>query len=371
VTTPEVGNRHGSTGFAADRREGTVAQEVSEVLCPICLSRLERGDSTYWRWEGGKYVELQIQPGATVAQRAYQMQGAMIRCPDPLKFQEEHYLPADYVNYARPVVIGFIGATTSGKTHLLSAMVGAIEGQELSDYEITSRALDERWHHQFLENNVRPLLEEGKVLPATEERIITFADALLMGPEGGPQRPVALFDVAGGELSRELTSEQGAKRFLQIADGFVFVVDAVRLGQSRTGDDTFNTLLGLLRAVNRLPSVSAAVVLNKADLRRFDDPVTRWLRTDLVGLDPDLIKEESADVFAYLESFGSRAWAEPYRACHKGTLHVASATGCSAESGPGTPYSRGVQPRRVLGPLVALLAMTGVLNDPRAQQVGA
>jgi hypothetical protein len=371
VITPEARNRHGATGIAADRPEVTVSNEVSEVLCPMCLSRLERNDSAYWRWDGSNYVELQIPPGATVAQRAYQMQGAMIRCPDPLKSLEEHYLPAGYANYGRPVVIGFIGATTSGKTHLLSAMVGAIEGQELSDFNITSRPLDQRLHHRFLEDNVRPLLDKQTVLPATPEKIITFADALLMGSEDGPQRPVALFDVAGGDLSRQLTSEQGAKRFLQIADGFVFVVDSVRLGQTRTGDDTFNTLLDLLRSVNRLRSVSAAVVLNKADLRRFDDPVTRWLRTDLAGLDPHLIREESADVFAYLESFESRAWVEPYRACAKGTLHVASATGCSAEAGPGSAYSRGVKPRRVLGPLVALLAMTGVLDDQRARQVGA
>jgi hypothetical protein len=337
----------------------------------MCLSRLEHGDNKYWKWDGSNYVELQIPPGATVAQRAYEMQGAMIRCPDPTRALEEHYLPADYLNYGRPVVIGFIGATTSGKTHLLSAMVGAIEGHELSDFQITSRPLDERWHHGFLEQNVRPLLQEGKVLPATQEKLVSFADAMLMGSAGRPQRPVALFDVAGGELTRELTSQQGAKRFLQIADGFIFVVDSARLGESRTGDDTFNTLIGLLRAVNRLPSVSAAVVLNKADLRRFDDPVTRWLRTDLAGLDPDLIREESADVFAYLESFGSPAWAEPFRACHKGTLHVASATGCSAEAGPGGAYAKGVQPRRVLGPLVALLAMTGVLTGPQAQRVGA
>jgi len=248
-------------------------------------------------------------------------------------------------------------------------LVGAIEAGELDRFGISSSPLDEAWHHQFLDTQVRPLLEEGKVLTPTPEKVVSFADALLMGTEGGPQRPVALFDVAGGELSREWSSAQGAKKFLEIADGLIFVVDSARLGLSRTGDNTFNTLLGLLRT--RLPEVSAAIVVNKADLRRFDDPVTRWLRTDLTGLDPDLIQQESADVFAYLDTFDSSAWVRPYRLCGKGTLHVATATGSSALDGPGSKYPRDVRPRRVLGPLIALLAMTGVLVDERAQRVGA
>jgi Double-GTPase 2 len=356
-----------------DYMDAVEPQDADGVLCPMCLSQLDRDALALWRWDSARceYVELQIPMDATPEQRRHRERGARVLCPDPLQSLDEHYLPVDYVRHGRPVVIGFVGATSSGKTHLLSAMVGAIEAGDLTDFEITSRPLDEAWHHTFVEEKVRPLLEQGKVLPPTEGKIIAFADALLMGTKNGPHRPVAFFDVAGGELSRGSVSEQGVKTFLEIADGFIFVVDSARLDASLTGENTFNTLLSVLRSPNRLPQVSAAVVVNKADLRRFDDPVTRWLRPGLAGLDPGLIRRESADVFAYLESFKSQAWVEPYRVCGKGTLHVASATGGPApQTSAGGVYPRGVTPRRVLGPLIALLAMTGVLTDERAQQVG-
>jgi hypothetical protein len=181
---------------------------------------------------------------------------------------------------------------------------------------------------------------------------------------------VALFDVAGGEMSREQTSMYGPKNFLQIADGYIFVVDPAQFGPGRM-DNTFKTVLDLLQGVGRLPHVSAAVVISKADLRRFDDPVTRWLRAGLDDLDPDLTLQESADVFAYLDSCGAQAWTRPYALCGKATLHVASATGGPGPpAGTGEKFPRGVVPRRVLGPLVALLAMTGVLTGERAQRVG-
>jgi double-GTPase-like protein len=361
-------------GGAMNYVDAVEPQEADGVLCPMCLSRLERDALALWRWDSAsrEYVELQIPAAATVEQRRHSEHGTMVKCPDLLQSLGEHYLPVEYVRHGRPVVIGFVGATNSGKTHLLSAIVGAIEAGELSGFGITSRPLDEAWHHRFMEEKVRPLLEQGKVLPPTEEKIITFADALLMGTNNGLQRPVALFDVAGGELSRKAASEQGAKKFLEIADGLIFVADSARLDSNLISDDTFSTLLGMLGASDRLPQVSAAVVVNKADLRRFDDPVTRWLRTGLAGIDPDMIRRESADVFAYLESFRSQAWVKPYRECGKGTLHVASATGGSApQTGAGGVYPRGVTPRRVLGPFMALLAMTGVVTDERAQKVGA
>lgn len=174
---------------------------------------------------------------------------------------------------------------------------------------------------------------------------------------------MALFDVAGDEL----TSVDNAKRFLELVDGLIFVVDPAQLRSGGPGDETFNTVLGLLQASGRPPHVSSALVLNKADLARFDDPITRWLRLDLTEIDAELILNESADVYAYLHSKGAQAWTRPYDECAKATLHVASATGGAEQDGV---YPRGVTPRRVLGPLIPVLAMTGVLAGPQAQKVG-
>jgi hypothetical protein len=278
----------------------------------------------------------------------------------------EHYLPAGYGHFGPPVILGFIGLTKSGKSHLLSAMIGEIERGGLEPYGIKNRPIDQAIHKTFLDTRVNPLLRENKVLPPTSEDVINFADAFILTPADGPERPVALFDVAGGNLTRVSDTQQ----FLEIADGLVFVVDPTQLRPDGLGDDSFNIVLNLL--TERLPAqVSAAIVLNKADLLRFEDPIDLWLRAVNGGLDADAILRESADVFAYLASRQAQAWTRPYSECARATLHVASATGGAARAqGQGGVYPRGVAPHRVLQPLIALLAMTGVLTGVQAERVG-
>jgi hypothetical protein len=343
---------------------------ASYVSCPMCLSRLAWGELSLWRWDGGegKYLQLELPADASLEQVIRERRMASVRCPDPGQTMGEHYLPADYGYYGAPVVLGFIGTTRSGKSHLLTAMVGAIERGDLADYGVRRRPVDHAMHQKFLDERVRPLLNDARVLAPTQEGVVNFVDAFIIGQPDGPQRPVALFDVAGGEL----TSVHGAKQFLEVADGLIFVVDPTQFDTGRLGDETFNTVLDLLQSSGRLPSrVSAAVVLNKADLVRFEDPITRWLRYETREIDPDLILRESADVYAYLHRHGAQAWTRPYRECARATMHVASATGgAGPQGGAGGVYPRGVTPRRVLAPLIALLAMTGVLTGQQAQQVG-
>jgi hypothetical protein len=118
--------------------------------------------------------------------------------------------------------------------------------------------------------------------------------------------------------------------------------------------------------------VSAAIVLNKADKVRFDEPIARWLGAGEGTLEPVDFLRESADVYAYLDERGALALTEPYQACQKATLHVASPTGGAQEGEDKTSkYPRGVTPLRVLRPLIAMLAMTGVLTGAQAEQIGA
>ena len=150
------------------------------------------------------------------------------------------------------------------------------------------------------------------------------------------ERTVAFFDVSGEDLS----SLEDPKRFLEIVDGLIFMVDPDHLQGNRIGDVTFNSVLDLLASAGRLPNqVSAAIVLGKADLVRFDDPVTQWFRSDSRKLDASQTGRESADIYAYLDNRGALAWTRPLQECRKATLHVVSATGGSAEAGV---YPRGV-----------------------------
>jgi hypothetical protein len=342
------------------------------IICPVCLHEIKDWENLpRWRWDQfqSAYTELKIPHDASPEYIARLLRGAHVRCPDPYHVRkDEHYLPADYGDFGPPVVLGFIGVTESGKTHLLTTMVGEIERGGLQEFGIGSRPLDRALHKRFLDDWVRPLMSEGKVLPGTQEGVVTFTDGFVISPADGRDQAVALFDVAGGELTRV----DDTKQFLEIADGLIFVVDPARLDADGLGDDTFNTVLDLVNSTGRLPDrMSAAVVLNKADLVRFDDPIALWLRSDRKVLDAAESVSESADVYAFLHAKGAAAWTRPYRECARATLHVASPTGgADQQRSDGRVYPRGVTPRRVLRPLVAMLAMTGVLTGAEAERVG-
>jgi hypothetical protein len=349
------------------------------VVCPICLGEIaDWNTQSPWEWEPtlGVYRELEIPPGLTELQRAPHLRHAYVRCtarqgsvgqPDG----EPHFLPANYGRFGRPVVLGFVGLSMAGKSHLLSAMVARLVAGDLrKGYQVSHDPLDHARHQTFLDRHVNPLLRDDKVLPGTGEAdVLEFADAFLMNDESGQRRPVAFFDIAGGDLAS--LRKKKATDFLYMADGLFFVVDPVRLIDRWVEENTFSNVLNIIRERPRQEPVSAAIVLTKADTLRFEEPIDRWLRyePELEPLNATQFLRESADVYGYLESRNALAMAAPYDKCPKATLHVASATGGSGAE-MNTVYSRGVRPRRVIRPLAAMLAMTGVLTGPEAEKVG-
>ncbi len=351
---------------SGDLMSDSAASRGSDVTCPVCLAEISWGGQTLWGWDVAKasYVELSFPPDASEKQRARERRHASIRCPGPKPAMGEHYLPADYGRFGKPTIIGFVGETHAGKSHLLAAMVAAVERGGLSAYDgANSRPLDYALHQNLVRERVRPLLDDAAVLPPTPPGVVSFVDAFIIGQPKRPDRVVALFDVAGGDLENAYES----KHFLEIVDGLVFVVDPDRLRDNGPGDPAFNTVLDLLRTSGRLPEVSAAIVLNKADLLRFDPPLTRWLRSGDQQVSTEQCLRESADVYAYLQHRGAQAWTRPYRECTRATLHVASATGGAADD---VKFPRGVTPCRVIVPLVALLAMTDVITSPQTRGMG-
>ena len=307
-------------------------------------------------------MELTIPANISPEQQQRILRTVSWKCPNPIGELATHFLPEAYGHYGSPAVFGFVGASRSGKTHLLAAIVGAIERGELSHYGLSTRPIDPGTHRRFVDNSVQPFLDRSIALSPTGERIIDFADAFLIGHGNHELRPVALFDVAGEELKEV----EEAKRFLDIAVGLIFVIDPDRFGDGDLGDPTFNAVLDLLTTANRLDTVSAAIVLNKSDRLRFNESVALWLRRADNGLDSRATLQESADVYAYLRLMKAGAWARPYRECGNATLHFASATGGAKAERPGGPgyFPRGVRPQRVLAPFLSLLAMTSVVKSP-------
>jgi Double-GTPase 2 len=369
--------RRGTTTVTADFGEQAARVEaampaIPVVMCPICLGDIPNwGALDYWRWDAtigdGDYVRIDIPPDLNPSQRARFTHGAYVRCTASTDVATvAHYLPARYGSFGDPVLLGFVGLTQSGKTHLLASMIGEID--RLSEYGVDVAPLDRATHHDFLESSVKPLITGHRVLPGTpDDASTTLTDALIVRQRNGLERVVALFDVSGGDLVRR----DSTKEFLWIADGLFFVIDPDHIRDSKAGDDAFSNVLDIMGARPKAEPACAAIVLNKADKARFEEPIARWLRAGDGTLDPTEFLRESADVYAYLEQHHAAVLTKPYQACRKATLHVASPTGGAQEGMDKiSRYPRGVTPLRVLRPLVAMLAMTGVLTGPQAEQVG-
>jgi hypothetical protein len=359
----------------------------TEVRCPICLDVFDWEYDDLFRYQNGTYVPLNVDNVGDELKRRDEMIGAYRRCPNPsADMPERHYLPVDYASYGPPLVVGLIGRTESGKSHLLASMINEIEQGGLGQLGLTSIPVDADQHQEFIRNRVAPLVEQSVVIPHTapvpDEAQVNFADALLVGATG-QQRAVAFFDVAGDDLERRTRS----MRFVLALDALIFVVDPEYIrdhARSSEGDTAFKTVMDRLRAqpdiVERIP---AAIVIAKSDLYRFEQPVASWYRRPTLSAYPDgipnadEIRDESRDAYAFLYAKGATAWLRPFEMFRRTTLHFASATGSAAvdvDRGSGRAakvFPRGVRPRRVLDPLAAVLAMVGMLGEDAAKEVGS
>ncbi|EFC84333.1 SAV_2336 N-terminal domain-related protein [Parafrankia sp. EUN1f] len=379
-----------------------------EVRCPICLYVFDEWPDAY----EGEFYEYDPQRDVyepvdeevlrhfredDLDPRRLRFQAWLatkyLRCPNPFK-DTAHYLFYPYGWYGDPFVIGMVGATAVGKSHLLAAMIGQLVSQRgLDDLGLSVTAVDPRRHREYVRTQVNPLLVRSEVLPATlaTSKAVSFVDAVIItNLWTGRSRLVTFYDIRGEDFDGNGRSAD----FVNAAGGLVFVVDPHHSGlvgrTRRTEDKAFNAVLAKLRLAGRMDphtglyDVDAAVVVNKSDLLRFQPPVQDWYHRksprDVVDL--DLFLEESRDAYALLHSQNAAAWLAPVHECRRATLHFASATGVDvipAQGGQGPRFYDRVQPNRVLEPLVALLTNAGIIDptvlysqDPnsRAEKAG-
>ncbi|WP_369030149.1 MULTISPECIES: hypothetical protein [Streptomyces] len=353
---------------------GTALTE-SEVICPYCLETIQLD-------LGALYVtdsRMQYQPlnlaGVGKLRRQDVMRGAVQKCTADPDFPE-HFIPVPYLTYGRPLTVAMVGQSSTGKSHLLTQMIAEITDGGLEPFGLSWQSVNPEQHARFVRERVQPL-RNGRVLDHTTalglDGFARFVESLLITDAHGQVRPVAFFDLGGEDLVRT----DAALRFLLGVDALVFVVDpvlALPLPQldharerggvevNRDGDLAFATVLDRLPKTGQYLEVAATMVLGKADLLRFQSPVDRWLaRPTAASLDATLIREESQDVHAFLRRHAGQAWLRPFDAIRRCTLHVASATGGQEDQGR---YPAGAAPRRVLEPLLSLLAMHGLIDVP-------
>ncbi|MDL5205248.1 hypothetical protein [Streptomyces sp. ALI-76-A] len=354
---------------------GTSAQlEPGQVLCPYCLEIVVHDErALHVRNEKLQYERLDTEGLANPLRRADVLRGAFQLCGNT-EGVSHHYIPVPYLTHGRPLTVAMVGTSGTGKSHLLTQMIAEVTDGGLEPYGVRWQSVNPADHSDFMRERVA-LLRAGEQLEATAQTpFAQFVEALLLTGTDGEVRPVAFFDLGGEDLVRT----DSLLRFLLGVDALIFVADPLlacglpQLDEAREqyglhvsrSDPAFETVLDRLPRQGPYLDVAMALVVGKADLLRFEPPVDRWLsRPSTAPLDARRLREESRDVYAFLRRHAAPAWLRPFDSALRCTLHFASATGGQPANGR---FPHGVRSRRVLGPLLSILAMCGLLSEDPA-----
>ncbi|MDX2676254.1 hypothetical protein [Streptomyces soliscabiei] len=352
----------------------TTAGTGPDMLCPYCLEVVSYDERhLYVRDERQQYQTLDLSGQTSPLRRADTLRSAYQRCRNT-DGVTPHYIPVPYLTHGSPLTVAMVGDSATGKTHLLTQMIGEITDGGLEPYGITWQSVNPQDHREFMEEQV-DVLRSGRMLEHTRslETSATFEEALLLTGTDGRTRPLAFFDLAGEDLRRT----DALLRFMLGVDALIFVVDPLRalphaqldplrgaFHYTRGGDPAFQTVLDRLPRSGTYLGVAAAVVINKCDLLRFEPPVDRWLsQPPMPQVSAARFRAESCDAYAFLRHYAGPAWVRPFDSVLRCTLHFASATGSQYRD---DRFVHGVRPRRVLEPLVSVLSMCGMIGDTGA-----
>lgn len=340
------------------------AEPPAVVRCPVCLDAYPRpDDDELWFYDNYRYH--QDSPAVRDAGREVSRRvNGYRRCPNPSKDTTEHYLPATYHDYDPPLVVAMIGQPEAGKTHLLAAMIREIvERGGLTPFGLTATPPDLHRHDVYRQTVLTPA-GKGTQLARTSQHLTDPAEILLIRGSRGT-RPLVFFDVAGED--QQAVGDGELVRFLTGTSAVIFV-HGLEPTPERGGNQAFEMSLARLRAVPDVERLPVAIVATKSDRLRYVPPVDRWLRRDpeaLAPVDAALLQAQSRDVFAFLHHRQEHAALAPLSIFDRCTLHFASASG--GEVAPDAAvFPRGFEPVRVLEPLVAILAMAGMIDGAQA-----
>lgn len=355
----------------------TATETGKRVQCPICLELFTwREDELYRRVvddNGARWIKADLSGINNPVKRRDRRARCYVKCPNPSKENREHFLPISHRDHGDPIVIGMVGRAASGKTHLLTVMIHEALRGGLRHHGLTFEPADELRHAGF-QREIEQLMR-GNKLQSTTELKEDFATYLLVRTAAGQTRPIVFFDVAGEDFVQSGQHSLGGQ-FVLGATALMFVdhpegaVPALRGTQELNSNPAFSGALERMGRRDDMKALPVAVVLTKADELRYEHPVDHWIRRDDLRepVDAGVFRAESRDVYAFLDRFEARPMLDVFERFHRSTLHVVSATG--AEANDNNLFPRGVRPARVLRPLLALLAMCGLVDHPESAEVG-
>jgi hypothetical protein len=328
-----------------------------KMTCPYCLSEFDWNKAPLVdRDEAGVDTPLRPEPGESDARWRTRTMHAWRICDVA---GEDHYIPAS-LGGMKPLIIGLVGKSSSGKSHLLAAMMQELENAALKiTHRLNVLPLDARLQRTLTEKYQLGLLSERKVLPRTFRSTPEFTCAYrVTSGHTGEQYALLVFDVAGEIFTAGDTATMTP--FMAVADALVFVADGadldVRPG-APVADPGFTAVLTHIdqvraRGGQQFLPVPAALVVAKSDKLRTFPEIDRWIVRD-DDLDLTTVEQESEDAYAFLRARGAGSWLAPVQECADSTLHFASATGVDPEDGeyPERSFRRQrVLPRQMIDP---------------------
>lgn len=351
--------------------------EVKIVQCPICLESFKWGEDELYRRvvddSGTRWARADLSGITNPVLRKDRRARCYVKCPNPRKENQEHYLPVSHRDHGDPVVVGLVGRQQAGKTHLLTTMIHEALRGDLRHHGLTFEPADELRHAGF-QREIDQLMR-GNRLNATKEFREDFATYLLVRTASGTTRPIVFFDVAGEDFIDSGPQSLGGQ-FVLGATALMFVdhpksaIPALRGNRESNRNPAFSGALERMGRRDDMADLPVAVVLTKADELRYTHPVDHWIRREDLRepLDAASFRQESRDLYAFLDHHEGRPMLDVFERFRRSTLHVVSATGSEADEN--NLFPRGVRPARVLRPLLALLSMCGLVDRTQAAEVG-
>lgn len=357
------------------------------VICPKCfeefpLSKMKFADSNGNKVTGRyRLLDRVLRQPLRPPQDAHGGNYTVKLCPN------EHQLPFN-AGTQNSLVIGVIGARSSGKSHYIASLIDRLQGPVGDDMQAGLMSVTDETPDRYRREFYEPLLVRHLQLPVTPRLppplIYELSiDGALWGQKRGRSVTLALYDTAGEDLNDPEVVRK-MLLYIPVASGILLLADPLQMPGVRQLLPA-SSLPPLLKDADPHPildrvlpeleqrrramhagkvGVPLAVVLTKCDALRdagliAQDRVwhtnmrhigyfSRQIHCDMHGMMGEYVQRWSNHVYTTVTSHFARH-----------AFFGVSATGCAPD--PSTQRFRHVSPWRVEDPLLWLLAELGVI----------
>ena len=359
---------------------------MSPIYCPYCLHPAENNQIMYRCLTEDPECAAPFLAGRQNPRSICPNCGLQARrrvCPHP---KCRHDLPAAYCSSGTNRIIPVFGAVNSGKSTYLAVLLHEIRNRLVRELNANFTYLDDPTKRQY-DLLKRRLFREGLVLPATTAGqgltpTSPFVSRLALNGSNGQALNLVFFDAAGEDMA-EKTQRERYSKYLNAADGVVFIVDHEELSEvggdlahspvqeaapdSSAGEHTVVQLTQLLQELRRTSSrrapLPACLVLSKidalpAELSR-NTAISRLPRPG-AALDREDRAAVHDEVYALLHRWNFSSLTTVLESQYERSgLFAMSALGAALQGEEVDPA--GVRPHRVTDPLIWLLAEFGFI----------